>query len=106
MLLAHGDLAERRGSSRLLRWFLRSPLFRLINRLVPPTIQLEGCHEAFRIRAGARSSGEEPIARFMKEYARKRIGEGFDLVVMGHTHIAAISHETVNGRRGIYANLR
>jgi UDP-2,3-diacylglucosamine pyrophosphatase LpxH len=40
----------------------------------------------------------------MKEYAREKIGEGFDLIVMGHTHIAAISHETVNGRRGIYAN--
>jgi UDP-2,3-diacylglucosamine hydrolase len=103
MLLAHGDLADRRGSSRFMRWFLRSPLFRLIHRLAPPQFSWRVAMNLSKKSRNAMERGGA-IARFMKEYAREKIGEGFDLIVMGHTHIAAISHETVNGRRGVYAN--
>ncbi|MCP3676752.1 MAG: UDP-2,3-diacylglucosamine diphosphatase [Deltaproteobacteria bacterium] len=103
MLLAHGDLAERRGSSRFLRWFLRTSFFRLIHYIAPPPFSWRVAMKLSRKDRGTMGRGGA-IARFMKEYAHKKIGDGFDLVVMGHTHIAAISHETVNGRRGIYAN--
>ncbi|MFQ5586438.1 MAG: UDP-2,3-diacylglucosamine diphosphatase [Thermodesulfobacteriota bacterium] len=103
VLLAHGDLADRRGSYMFMRRFLRSPLFRLIHRLAPPAFSWEVAMSLSKKSRNAMERGGL-IEKFMKEYARKKIGEGFDLTVMGHTHIAAISHETVNGREGTYAN--
>ncbi|MFQ5329070.1 MAG: UDP-2,3-diacylglucosamine diphosphatase [Thermodesulfobacteriota bacterium] len=103
MLLAHGDLAERRGSSRFCRWFLRSPIFRLIHHVAPPpfswgvAMKLSRKSRPMMGRGGA-------IAVFMKEFAQNKIGEGIDLVIMGHTHIASITNEAVSGREGIYAN--
>jgi len=103
MLLAHGDLAERRRSSRFVRWFLRSPIFRLIHHVAPPPFSWRVAMKLSRKSRPMMGRGGV-IASFMKEFAHNRIGEGIDLVVMGHTHIAAITKEIVNGREGMYAN--
>src|SRR3972149_5949547 len=39
-----------------------------------------------------------------KEFARDKIKEGFDIVILGHSHIPGISEVTAEGIKGFYAN--
>ncbi len=101
--LSHGDIIDRRTRYVLWRWFLRSPLFRLINSIVPSSY---GWKVAMMLSKRSRRYMERGVIleRLLREYARNKIKEGFDIIVMAHSHLACISKEAVDGRDGLYAN--
>jgi len=103
LLLSHGDVIDEKRSYVFLRSFLRSRLFNIVHRLVPPLVGWKIAMESARRSRAAMARGAA-LEGTMRQYAREKIGEGFDLVVMGHTHLAALFHEEVNGHSGIYAN--
>jgi UDP-2,3-diacylglucosamine hydrolase len=103
LYLTHGDIIDRRSGYVFWRWFLRSPLFRLINSIVPSSY---GWKVAMVLSNRSRHYMERGIIldRLLKEHARKKIKEGFDIIVMAHSHLASVSKEAVDGRDGLYAN--
>ena len=103
LLLSHGDVIDEKRSYVFLRAFLRSRPFRIFHRLVPPMVGWKIAIESARRSRAAMERGVV-LERTLRQYAREKIGEGFDLVVMGHTHLAALFHEEVNGQSGTYAN--
>ncbi len=49
--------------------------------------------------------GKKPeVEAALREYARKRIAEGADAVIFGHSHAAGVTDIVAGGRRGVYAN--
>ncbi len=103
LFITHGDIVDMSVSYRLWRWFLRSPLFALIYAGIPSAC---AWRIAMALSRRSRRSMEHGLMLdgMMKGYARKRIGDGFDVVVMAHSHVASISKEVGGNRVGIYAN--
>ena len=101
--LAHGDIVDPSPTYNLWRWFLRSPLFRLILMVVHPSVMWK-----VAIRLSDRSklypAKASAIERRHREFARRRIRNGYDVVVLGHSHIQAVEELQADERSGIYAN--
>jgi UDP-2,3-diacylglucosamine hydrolase len=105
--LAHGDLSNPRDwKYRLLRRVLK-------NRLTYGLIQLAG--PSFSRRAAGWMSGksyqlchgtlpEKPPPAF-RAFAHRKFREGFDLVVLGHSHFPEEVAEEVRGKPCLYFNV-
>ncbi len=101
--LAHGDAVDMSLGYRLWRGLLRSFLFRLMVRLIPPE---QGWNIARRLSGKSRRYGIEKavVEERLRALARRKISEGFDIVVFGHSHSAGVHEESAGARKGIYAN--
>lgn len=103
VLLAHGDGLGRgdAGYRLLLRPLLRNPVSTALFSLLPPGLG------AFLARAASGTSRRilrrqaEEMPTGLGRWAADRIAEGFDLVITGHTHLAA---EIPSGR-GLHISL-
>jgi len=89
--LRHGDglLIEDKGY-RFLKRILRNRLNIKLYRLLHPDV---GIPLALAFSHKSRESGKNDIYysdEDYREFAREKIQEGFDLVVLGHTHVAAL----------------
>ncbi|MBI5810721.1 MAG: UDP-2,3-diacylglucosamine diphosphatase [Deltaproteobacteria bacterium] len=102
--IAHGDKVSMGLGYALWRGFLRSPLCRLIVRIVPPeTAWKIAQYLSARSRRrndykGVNSKVEEKLRAF----AREKIAIGYYGVILAHSHVAGIHRE--DGGRGLYAN--
>ncbi|MBI5238125.1 MAG: UDP-2,3-diacylglucosamine diphosphatase [Deltaproteobacteria bacterium] len=101
--LAHGDTVNMSLGYRLWRGLLRSFFFRIIVRLIPPE---QGWNIAMRLSGKSRqySIHKAVVEERLKAFAQKKISEGFDIVVLGHSHSAAVHDENAGARKGVYAN--
>ncbi|MFQ5441438.1 MAG: UDP-2,3-diacylglucosamine diphosphatase [Thermodesulfobacteriota bacterium] len=103
ILLAHGDMVDMTTGYRLWRGFIRSPLFRLILKIAPPwfvwrvAMHLSGKSRNYSVKG-------KFIDRRLRRFARERISSGADVVILGHSHVAGVHEEEVNGKKGVYAN--
>lgn len=98
---AHGDLVDLLNKRYLmLRRLLRSGLFFRLQRLLPAGLlwKIAGrCSTSSRQYMQARSRS---IVEAMKRFARERVAEGTDAVILGHSHQPMIRWYTVEGRTG------
>ncbi|MFO7675764.1 MAG: UDP-2,3-diacylglucosamine diphosphatase [bacterium] len=84
VLVRHGDEIDRRAVSRLFRVLMRSRLNNGLYRLIHPDL---GIALAGWVARRSRARGpDERLAGAMREWARARLAEGRDLVVLGHLH--------------------
>lgn len=110
MLLSHGDIVSMTFGYKLWRAFIRSLFFRGFTRALsaisPKTVWRIGGYLSRRSRAYDADNNErgKRIEGALKTYARERIAEGYDCVVLAHSHVGGIHVESVDDRSGIYAN--
>lgn len=101
--LAHGDICDDSTSYRLWRWLIRSIFFKILIRLLPDQTIWK---IAGKLSRGSRRNPlrSRELEHRLKNFTRKKIADGFDNVVLAHTHIPAIKNVVANRRKGVYAN--
>lgn len=104
-LLGHGDTVAMSTGYRLWRAYLRSPLFKVMARMVTPAgVWAIANRLSKKSRKRACMSKENLVELKLREYARIEVGKGADFVVLGHSHEPGVSPLESGGRRGVYAN--
>jgi UDP-2,3-diacylglucosamine hydrolase len=102
-LLAHGDTVDKNIRYRFWRAVSRSVLFRALYRALPPSLVWKA---AGFLSKKSRIYHERAlnIEAHHRTFAYRRIREGFDGVILAHTHIARLEKQEAEGRPGIFAN--
>jgi UDP-2,3-diacylglucosamine hydrolase len=107
--LSHGDLANPYDESYpRLRKTLRSPLLHFGLNLLPSkwVFKLGSTWSNWsRGRHDTSASHQEKIRNIYRESAEKKFSEGFDVVLMGHTHIPDDYQITLHDKKHRYLNL-
>jgi len=99
VFLSHGDTAAMTLGYRLWRGFLRSPVFRIVAFLATPGVVWKSAVYLSR-RSRNQGKGSPSLDSALRDFARKKINEGFSAVVMAHSHVAGVHREG----SGYYAN--
>jgi len=105
--LAHGDLSNpRQWKYRTLRRILKNPITYGLMDLVDPsfTRRVAGKLNDMSYQIVHRSFPPNPPPAF-RTFAHQKFLEGFDLVILGHSHIPEEVEEWVDGRRCLYFNV-
>ena len=105
-LLGHGDTVSMTTEYRLWRGYLRSPLFKVMSAVATPRVvwAIAGGLSKKSRGKGKYLSAVNHVEARLREFAKGRIAEGFDFVVLGHSHQEGVHIEQTGGRKGIYAN--
>ncbi|HEY6192944.1 MAG TPA: UDP-2,3-diacylglucosamine diphosphatase [Bacteroidota bacterium] len=102
VLIHHGDgLSNKDTGYRILKKILNNPLSIWLFTWVHPDIGVSIARSSSRKSRQHTSGKEYGEEDGMLAFARKKIGEGFDIVVMGHRH----SPVCVEIGSGVYVNL-
>lgn len=101
--LAHGDIAERSAGYKIWRRFLRSGFLSAIIKITPPSIVWKIAMKLSKRSCKNHMAGDS-LEKRQKKFAKEKITQGFDVVVLGHSHVPEILQETGSGINGIYAN--
>lgn len=101
--LTHGDIIKQSAGYKIWRKFLRSHIFSMINKSMPPSFIWK---VAMFLSKKSRRNSESgiSISKLQREFAIDKIDKGFDIVILAHSHIPKYSVEFINGKKGIYAN--
>ncbi|MEO0077432.1 MAG: UDP-2,3-diacylglucosamine diphosphatase [candidate division WOR-3 bacterium] len=97
--LAHGDALDHGLVPRLFRGLMRSRVNRALYSLLHPDLGISLAH---RIALASRDLGAKPyLQEAMARFAQDKLARGFDIVILGHSHLPEI-------RRlgsGVYVNI-
>jgi UDP-2,3-diacylglucosamine hydrolase len=97
--LAHGDSLDRALVPRVFRALVRSRVNGWFYSLLHPDIGIGLAHAVASVsRAGSRKPG---IVEDMAAFARGKLESGFDIVILGHSHVPELRQMN----RGTYLNL-
>jgi len=100
--LAHGDIIAGGVGHAAWRQSLKSGIMRLVMTSVGPWITWK---IAMAMSKKSRQYSEKKdVDKVLREFAARRIAEGSDAVVLGHSHVGGVYKEKSNGRSGVYAN--
>lgn len=104
--LSHGDLVNPGDRGYLfLRWLLRTPLVRWLERVAPAEVAVAIGERASKKSRGFTARKNDPIRELSHAYARERVARGADVVVIGHTHQPERAEVVAaGGRTGLYLN--
>jgi UDP-2,3-diacylglucosamine hydrolase len=103
--LAHGDRAYPTISHRVLIWVLRNRLTYLLFSLLGPRIVIAVARWwSAKSRKGNLKESSEVISR-LKRFAQHKLNEGFDAVVLAHTHLPEKIPLKKRGGEGYYFNV-
>jgi UDP-2,3-diacylglucosamine hydrolase len=106
LYVAHGDLVDESNRSYLrLRRFLRSSFAYRLQRLMPLPLLWAVARWSSAASLGARGEGDGGIYEKMERFALDRFREGYDAVVLGHSHAARLTAFEVQGRQRHFAAL-
>ena len=99
VFLLHGDVLDRQLVPRWFRSLMRSRVNATLFSILHPDI---GIGLARWIARKSREKGAKPeLVERMRDFARSKIKEGFDIVIMGHSHIP----EILELNNGVYLNI-
>ncbi len=99
--LIHGDgLAKGDGGYRLLKRILRNPVNIWLYRKLPPDWAIPLAKKVSGSSREYTSRRDHTFARDYEAYAKVKLGEGYDAVVIGHLHIPVFETYT----NGTYVN--
>jgi UDP-2,3-diacylglucosamine hydrolase len=105
-LVSHGDLVDRENSGYLLlRRILRSSLFYQAQRNIPPRFLWTLARITSSTSRELYPQKEEELVRTMLEFAMERFREGFDSVILGHSHKPLLKEFVLEGARKTFATL-
>jgi UDP-2,3-diacylglucosamine hydrolase len=97
--VSHGDALDRGFVPKLFRGLVRSQLNGMLYSLLHPDI---GIALAQRVALASRDVGARAyLSDDMARFAEKKLGQGFDIVIMGHSH----APETRLFNKGVYINI-
>ncbi len=100
--LAHGDALDKSFVSRFFRRLMRSRFNARLFSSLHPDLGVGLAHRiAAKSRLAMRQRGTAAAVQAqLAEFARRKIAEGFDVVMLGHSHIP----EALSLERGLYIN--
>ena len=105
--IAHGDLSNpRQWTYRVFRKILKNPLTYRLLRLIGPHISRWAARRISR-RANQKYYDQEldtPHEAF-RTFAHQKFLEGFEVVILGHSHFPEAAEEWVGGKRCLYYNV-
>ena len=105
-LVAHGDLVDRENRGYLLlRKILRSGLFYRMQRNLPLRVLWTLARISSSTSRELYPQKEEELVGKMRAFAKERFNEGFDSVILGHSHKPLLEECVIAGRRKIFATL-
>lgn len=101
--LAHGDIVEHSISHKIWRRLLRSPALSMIIKITPPAFVWR---VAMKLAKTSRQNYTRGVLidNLQREFAKEKIKDGFDFVILAHSHVPEILEETTDDKKGIYAN--
>jgi UDP-2,3-diacylglucosamine hydrolase len=103
--LAHGDRAYPTVSHRILIWVLRNRLTYLLISLLGPRIVIAVAKWwSAKSRKGNLKESSEVISR-LKRFAQRKLNEGFDTVILAHTHLPEAIPMKKRGGEAYYFNV-
>jgi len=105
--LAHGDLSNpRQWKYRALRRILKNPITYGLMDLVDPSFTRRVAEKlndmSYQMVHQSFLSNPPPTFR---TFAHRKFLEGFDVVILGHSHVPEEVEEWMNGRRCLYFNV-
>ena len=105
--MAHGDLVNRRDRFyRLFRCILRNALTYWVMRRVGPGVCKSVAGFLSSISTGKRvRKNPERIELTFAEFAVGKLREGFDVVILAHSHLPRSSSFDIDGRKAHYFNV-
>ena len=103
--LAHGDRAYATVSHRILTWLLRNRItYLLISSLGPRVVIAVAQWWSSGSRKRSLKESPQVISR-LKQFAQRKLHEGFDAVVLAHTHLPEEIPMKKRGGEGYYFNV-
>ncbi len=105
--MAHGDTINMTAGYAILRAMLRGPILKFFRAIIPPPM---AWNIGKAMSKGSRSygKGNEETAiiteKAHKIFAKKILADGFDGVILGHSHAAGVHKNMLEGSPGFYAN--
>jgi len=110
IFLAHGDgLAKKDFGYRILKKILRNRVNIFLYRQLPPDVS---CPLAKFVAGKSRAQADRKEASYLEDYrnfAQEKIKQGFDAVILAHTHIPTLENLSANStdsaQRGVYLNI-
>lgn len=106
ILFAHGDVVGSvELSYKLLRGILRSGFFYRLQRLVPLSILFTAARLFSRTSRELGRNQTEELVDKLHTFARQKLTEDFDAVVLGHCHKPLLKHHNLGARQCISATV-
>jgi len=106
VFVSHGDTIDTTNTSYLLlRRFLRSKVFYMIQKKLPPDLLWKIARISSKTSRNHLARPPEGLANKMKAFSMKKFSEGFDAVILGHCHQPIIEHYMIDGRKKTFAVL-
>jgi UDP-2,3-diacylglucosamine hydrolase len=100
--IIHGDgLAKNDKGYRILKKVLRNPINIRLYRLIPPDLGIPFAKFVSGTSRGhTQKRPKEEFLHEYRDYAHNKLKEGFDVVIMAHTHVP----EEIEYEEGLYLN--
>ncbi len=104
--LSHGDLSNQEvWRSRVFRKALKNPLTYGLMQAAGPSLTRRAASWLGRRSFKRNHSDPQTSPPSARMFARQKFVEGFDVVILGHSHFSEAVTEEVGGRRCFYFNL-
>jgi len=106
VFVSHGDTVDRENSRYLaLRRFFRSSFTYRLQRIVPLSLLFTIARASSGLSRGMTVSAQERIVAKMRLFAEEKFREGFDAVILGHSHAEILRQEQNGGEKRTFATL-
>ena len=104
--VAHGDgINPKDRGYHFLRWFLRTPLVRVLIKLLPASWLWKIGRSSSHVSRHTRNVDAQ-TAKFYRAFAYKKLEEGSaDIVILGHSHTPEEKEWEIGGKKKYYFNL-
>lgn len=105
--IAHGDISNQKDYSyRIFRRLLKNRLSYRIIQIAGPKLSCKVA-EILNKRSYQKSHSGTPygVLPAFREFARKKFLEGFEIVILGHSHFPESLEEVIDGKRFYYFNV-
>jgi len=105
--VAHGDLVDRKDRFyRIFRRVLRSAPTYWIMRHVGPKLTKKAASFLGRVSRGKRGHrSRERVNDVFEQFAMERLREGYDVVILAHSHVPQSRSFSINGKEAYYFNV-
>jgi len=104
LYIAHGDTVDTQNARYLaLRRFLRSGFIYRLQRMVPLSLLFAVARISSGMSREMIVSAQDRIVKKMRTFAGERFAEGFDAVILGHSHAEILSREMKDGKPRVFA---
>jgi UDP-2,3-diacylglucosamine hydrolase len=98
VLISHGDTVDERNRRYLLlRRFFRSGFFYKLQRALPISLLWRIAQISSRASKELTAETSDTLAKKMRRFSKRKFRDGFDGIILGHSHRHLLETATVNG---------